>query len=51
MNSVISLKMFFREQTWQAEKKEALDAVCEKITRLQRENEKSEHRLFVICLG
>lgn len=39
-------KILKREQTWQAEKKEALDAVCEKITRLQRENEKSEHSVL-----
>lgn len=39
--------MFFREQTWQAEKKEALNAVSEKITRLRHENEKSEHRFLV----
>ncbi|XP_016362695.1 centromere protein K isoform X1 [Sinocyclocheilus anshuiensis] len=39
-------KILKREQTWQAEKKEALNAVCEKITRLQRENEKSEHSVL-----
>ncbi|KAI2668432.1 Centromere protein K [Labeo rohita] len=39
-------KILKREQTWQAEKKEALNAVCEKITRLQSENEKSEHSLM-----
>lgn len=35
-----------REQTWQAEKKEALNAVSEKLTRLQHENEKSEHSIL-----
>ncbi|KAL1282261.1 hypothetical protein QQF64_001064 [Cirrhinus molitorella] len=39
-------KILKREQTWQAEKKEALNAVCEKITRLQCENEKSEHSVL-----
>ncbi|KAG1933535.1 centromere protein K [Pimephales promelas] len=39
-------KILKREQTWQAEKKEALDAVSEKITRLRHENEKSEHSVL-----
>ncbi|XP_043093830.1 centromere protein K [Puntigrus tetrazona] len=39
-------KILKREQTWQAEKKEALNAVCEKITRLQCDNEKSEHSVL-----
>lgn len=36
-------KILKREQTWQAEKQEALNAVTEKIIRLQHEKEKSEH--------
>ncbi|XP_056110358.1 centromere protein K [Rhinichthys klamathensis goyatoka] len=39
-------KILKREQTWQAEKKEALNAVSEKITRLRHENEKSEHSIL-----
>ncbi|ROL50039.1 Centromere protein K [Anabarilius grahami] len=39
-------KSLKREQTWQAEKKEALNAVSEEITRLQHENEKSEHSIL-----
>uniref|UniRef100_A0A673GYS7 Centromere protein K-like n=1 Tax=Sinocyclocheilus rhinocerous TaxID=307959 RepID=A0A673GYS7_9TELE len=42
----VQKKILKREQTQQAEKKEALNAVCEKITRLQRENEKSEHSIL-----
>ncbi|XP_067260736.1 centromere protein K [Chanodichthys erythropterus] len=39
-------KILKREQTWQAEKKEALNAVSEEITRLRHENEKSEHSIL-----
>lgn len=38
------MTLFFREQTWLADKKDVLNAVSDRVTVLQHENEKlSEH--------